>query len=165
MVNRRQLLKLSALGTASFAAPLAYSASKITMAYNTGNAIASTSPEDLSDNARNLDYLVNGENASYPDRKGVPRKSWKGMEGEFNADQSDRAEEYAEELVRLNVDIIVAHYAIGTAAAMAATRTIPIVMVHLRQLLSLRILQNGLLTGIIRSGRNWPIRLWAQVWS
>ena len=95
MVNRRQLLKLSALGTASFAAPLAYSASKITMAYNTGNAIASTSPEDLSDNARNLDYLVNGENASYPDRKGVPRKSWKGMEGEFNADQSDRAEEYA----------------------------------------------------------------------
>jgi hypothetical protein len=28
------------------------------------------------------------------------------------------------------VDVIVAHYAIGTATAMAATRTIPIVMVH-----------------------------------
>src|SRR3984893_6028273 len=42
--------------------------------------------------------------------------------------QSDRAEEYAEEFVRLGVNVIVAHYAIGTAAAMAATRTIPIVM-------------------------------------
>jgi hypothetical protein len=94
MVNRRQLLKISALGTASFAAPLAYSASNITMAYNTGNAIGSTSPKDLSDNARNLDYLVNGGNSSYPDRKGVPRKSWKGMEGEHNADQIRRESEF-----------------------------------------------------------------------
>ena len=90
MVNRRQLLKISALGTASFAAPLAYSASNITMAYNTGNAIGSTSPKDLSDNARNLDHLVNGADASYLDRKGVPRKSWKGMESEFDFDQDNR---------------------------------------------------------------------------
>jgi hypothetical protein len=94
MVNRRQLLKISALGTASFAAPLAYSASNITMAYNTGNAIGSTSPKDLSDNARNLDHLVNGSDPSYLDRKGVPRKSWKGMEGEHNADQTRRKSEF-----------------------------------------------------------------------
>ena len=94
MVNRRQLLKISALGTASFAAPLAYSASNITMAYNTGNAIGSISPKDLSDNARNLDYLVNGENALYPDRKGILRKSWKGMEGEHDADQIRREAEF-----------------------------------------------------------------------
>jgi hypothetical protein len=94
MVNRRQILKLSALGTASFAAPLAYSASNITMAYNTGNAIGSTSPKDLSDNARNLDQLVNGTDPSYLDRKGVPRKSWKGMEAEHNADQVRRASEF-----------------------------------------------------------------------
>ncbi|WP_223448499.1 hypothetical protein [Pseudomonas sp. BF-R-19] len=97
MVNRRQLLKLSALGTASFAAPLAYSASNITMAYNTGNATGSTSPKDLSDNARNLDHLVNGSDPSYLDRKGVPRKSWKGMEVEYNADQVRRETEFGEE--------------------------------------------------------------------
>ena len=42
--------------------------------------------------------------------------------------RSDRAEEFAEEFVRLRVDVIVAHFAIATEAAMAATRTIPIVM-------------------------------------
>lgn len=42
--------------------------------------------------------------------------------------RSDRAEEFAEEFVRLNVDVIVAHYAVAVSAAMAATRTIPIVM-------------------------------------
>jgi ABC-type uncharacterized transport system substrate-binding protein len=42
--------------------------------------------------------------------------------------RSDRAKEYAEELVRLSPDVIVAHYALSVSAAMAATRTIPIVM-------------------------------------
>ena len=42
--------------------------------------------------------------------------------------RSDRAKEYAEELVRLGPDVIVAHYAQAVSAAMAATRTIPIVM-------------------------------------
>src|SRR5438105_7997267 len=37
--------------------------------------------------------------------------------------RSDRAEEFAEELVRLKVDVFVAHFAIGVSAAMAATRT------------------------------------------
>ncbi|KAB0489634.1 hypothetical protein [Pseudomonas vancouverensis] len=64
------------------------------MAYNTGNPIGSTSPKDLSDNARNLDYFVNGQEASYPDRKGVPRKSWKGMEAEHNVDQVRRESEF-----------------------------------------------------------------------
>lgn len=94
MVNRRQLLKLSAVGSVFFSVPLAYSASKITMAYNTGNPIGSTSPKDLSDNARSLDSLVNGVNPSYPDRRGVPRKSWSGMEGAFNADQARRDSEF-----------------------------------------------------------------------
>jgi putative tryptophan/tyrosine transport system substrate-binding protein len=42
--------------------------------------------------------------------------------------QSDRAEEYAEEFVRLGVDVIVAHYVPAVEAAQGATRTIPIVM-------------------------------------
>lgn len=95
MVSRRHLLKLSALGTASFAAPLAYSASNITMTHNTGNPIGSTSPKDLSDNTRNLDYLCLGPNHSYLDRKGVPRKSWKGMEEGFSADQAARQDQFA----------------------------------------------------------------------
>lgn len=65
------------------------------MAFNTGNPIGSTSPKDLSDNARNLDLLLLGDDPSYPDRKGVPRKSWKGMEEEFNSDQGRRAADYA----------------------------------------------------------------------
>lgn len=52
------------------------------------------------------------------------------VEFRYTEGRSDRAEEFAEELVRLGVDVIVAHYAIATAAAMGATRTIPIVMVH-----------------------------------
>ncbi|MGE6445035.1 hypothetical protein ACQKDL_12815 [Pseudomonas bubulae] len=64
------------------------------MAYNTGNPIGSTSPKDLSDNARNLDMLVLGPDPSYLDRKGVPRKSWKGMEGEHDADQIRREAEF-----------------------------------------------------------------------
>ena len=97
MVNRRNLLKLSALGTASFAAPLAYSASKITMAYNTGNPPGSSSPKDLIDNAEDLDYLMTGDGVSHPNRLGVSLKSWKGMEAEHNADQARRETEFDDE--------------------------------------------------------------------
>lgn len=64
------------------------------MAYNTGNPIGSTSPKDLSDNAQDLDFLMLGGNPSYPDRKGVARKSWKGMEAEHIADLLRRATEF-----------------------------------------------------------------------
>jgi putative ABC transport system substrate-binding protein len=52
------------------------------------------------------------------------------VEFRYTDARSDRAAEFAEELVRLNVDVIVAHYAVAFSAAMAATRTVPIVMVH-----------------------------------
>jgi parallel beta-helix repeat protein len=100
MVNRRNLLKLSALGTASFAAPLAYSASKITMAYNTGNPPGSSSPKDLIDNAEDFDYLLTGDGASHPNRLGVSLKSWKGMEGEHNAAQIRRESEFDADQIR-----------------------------------------------------------------
>jgi putative ABC transport system substrate-binding protein len=70
------------------------------------------------------------------------------VEFRYTDARSDRAEEYAEELVRLNVDVIVAHFAIGTAAAMAATRTIPIVMVHGAPL------QLGAINSLARPGGN-----------
>ena len=50
------------------------------------------------------------------------------VEFRYTNGQSDRAEEYAEEFVRLGVDIIVAHFVPAVEAAMGATQTIPIVM-------------------------------------
>jgi putative ABC transport system substrate-binding protein len=50
------------------------------------------------------------------------------LEFRYTEGRSDRAEEFAEELVRLGVDVIVAHFVPAVIAAMAATRTIPIVM-------------------------------------
>jgi putative ABC transport system substrate-binding protein len=71
------------------------------------------------------------------------------VEFRYTDGRSDRAEEYAEELVRLNVDVIVAHYAVAVSAAMAATRTIPIVMAPHGAPLQL-----GVIGSLARSGGN-----------
>ena len=94
MVSRRQLLKLSALGTATFAAPLAYSASNITMTHKNGSPLGSPSLKDVDDNARSLDLLVCGDSPTYMDRRGVQRRSWAGMEEEFSAEQLRRRCEF-----------------------------------------------------------------------
>ncbi|WP_278940996.1 hypothetical protein [Pseudomonas helleri] len=94
MVSRRQLLKLSALGTATFAAPLAYSASNTTMTHKNGSPLGSPSLKDADDNARSLDLLVCGESPTYMDRRGVQRRSWAGMEGEFSAEQVARKKQF-----------------------------------------------------------------------
>lgn len=62
--------------------------------YNTGNAVGSTDPRDLYDNAENMDLLSVGADMEYPDRLGVPRKSWAGMEQDFDQAQSDRQASY-----------------------------------------------------------------------
>ncbi|WP_286985228.1 hypothetical protein [Halomonas sp.] len=55
--------------------------------YATGNPVlpnGSDDPRDLLDNAQNLDVLaVSREKTEHPDRLGVPRKTWYGMEQEF----------------------------------------------------------------------------------
>ena len=52
--------------------------------YNTGNPIGSKDPRDLYDNAENLDEAVNTRTAeSWDDRFGVARKTWHGMEQDF----------------------------------------------------------------------------------
>lgn len=94
MVSRRQLLKLSALGTATFAAPLAYSASNTTMTHKNGSPLGSPSLKDVDDNARSLDLLVCGDSPTYMDRRGVQRRSWAGMEGEFSAEQIARKKQF-----------------------------------------------------------------------
>lgn len=62
--------------------------------YATGNPVGSTSPKDLIDNAQNLDYKMLGPLLSYPDRRGVNRLSWAGIEASFAAAQTQRASEY-----------------------------------------------------------------------
>jgi hypothetical protein len=56
--------------------------------YATGNPVGSTNPKDLIDNAQNLDYLILGPLLSYPDRIGVSRLSWAGIEASFAAAQT-----------------------------------------------------------------------------
>lgn len=59
--------------------------------YNTGNPIGSKDPRDLYDNAENLDVLVNDKTKeTHPDRLGQQRKTWHGMEQDFNTSQIDR---------------------------------------------------------------------------
>jgi ABC-type uncharacterized transport system substrate-binding protein len=59
---------------------------------------------------------------------GYPEGQNIAIEFRYTEGRSDRAEEFAEELVRLGVDVIVAHFVPAVEAAMGATRTIPIVM-------------------------------------
>lgn len=53
--------------------------------YNTGNPVPSNDPRDLDDNATILDRLVSGPALTYPDRLGVARKSYAGMEADIAA--------------------------------------------------------------------------------
>jgi|GEM_PF-2176127 len=49
--------------------------------YNTGNPLGSAAAKDLYDNAQNFDHLsVDMVNEQWPDRFGVPRLTWHGME-------------------------------------------------------------------------------------
>ena len=63
--------------------------------------------------------------------------------------RGDRAAEFAAELVRSGVDIIVAHFTPAVRAAMGATRTIPIVMAPAGAPL-----QNGFIGSLARPGGN-----------
>jgi len=54
------------------------------MAYNTGNPLGSSDPRDLRDNSENIDVMLNSTTeTSHPDRIGTSRKTWHGMEIEF----------------------------------------------------------------------------------
>lgn len=65
--------------------------------YKTGNPIGSTAVKDLYDNAENLDVFVNDKTKElHPDRLGVPRKTWHGMEREFDSAQAHRESRFNE---------------------------------------------------------------------
>src|SRR5437867_1458657 len=70
------------------------------------------------------------------------------VEFRYTEGRSDRAAELAAELVRLRVDVIVAHFTPGVKAAMGATQTIPIVMVVGAPV------QSGFIDSLARPGGN-----------
>lgn len=55
----------------------------MTNTYNTLNALGSTSPKDLYDNASNMDEGMNSLSPSFRDRFGRRRETWAGMETAF----------------------------------------------------------------------------------
>lgn len=58
--------------------------------FNTGNQIGSVDPRDLYDNAENLDTAVNTKtDTTWTDRLGVERKTFHGMEVQFDSQQVD----------------------------------------------------------------------------
>lgn len=63
------------------------------MRYNTGNPVepsGSSAPEDLFDNSGNLDLSVNGQAAAWIDRRGLQRRSLRGLEQAFTASQTQQ---------------------------------------------------------------------------
>jgi ABC-type uncharacterized transport system substrate-binding protein len=135
LLQRREFITL--LGGAAAAWPFAARAQQPAKLPVVGVLVSASSPHPFADAFwRGLHAL------GYSEGQNIK------VEFRYTDARSDRAEEYAEELVRLNVDVIVAHYAIGTAAAMAATRTIPIVMVHGAPL------QLGAINSLARPGGN-----------
>lgn len=95
MSSRRQFLKIGTLGAASFAAPSAYSMRCVTMTYNTGNPLGSTDFRDFDDNVKSLDIrLTSRAVREAPDRLGVMRKTWHGIEQDFEDGQSERHQRF-----------------------------------------------------------------------
>lgn len=81
--------------------------------YRTGNAVGSADPRDLYDNSENLDELVNSQDKlSHPDRLGVSRKTWHGMEQEFQAAQADKQQRF-NALLAASGYVFVGDYAAG----------------------------------------------------
>lgn len=71
----------------------------MTNTYNTGNPLGSTDARDLYDNASNMDEGMNSGTPSFTDRLGVLRKTWNGLETEFDLAQTGRETEFQNFLV------------------------------------------------------------------
>ncbi|MDN5518497.1 SGNH/GDSL hydrolase family protein [Pseudomonas sp.] len=85
------------------------------MRYNTGNPVepdGSSSPFDLHDNAGNLDLAANGSSNSWVDRTGKPRKSFKGFESDFIAEQVSREARFQSFLISSGYQLV-GDYAAG----------------------------------------------------
>src|SRR5215831_18220017 len=117
MIQRRHFITL--LGGAAAAWPLAARAQQPRRLPLIGVLVSASPPHPFADAFwRGLHTL------GYSEGQNIK------VEFRYTDARSDRAEEFAEEFVRLVVAVIVTHFAATTRAAIDATRTIPIVMVH-----------------------------------
>ncbi|MEO5590885.1 MAG: ABC transporter substrate-binding protein [Gemmatimonadaceae bacterium] len=104
-----------------------------------------------------IGYLSNGSSTgSYPEafRQGLRELGWQEgrnivIDYRFAEGRSDRLADFAAELVRINVDIIVATPTPAAAAAKDATKTIPIVIISVGDPVGL-----GLIASLARPGGN-----------
>ena len=87
------------------------------MTFNTRNPIGSTDARDLSDNAKNMDYLENSTTElTHPDRLGTVRKTRHGMEVEHDAQIAAHEYEHDAQMQAFESDFD------GRLAGMAFTR-------------------------------------------
>jgi putative ABC transport system substrate-binding protein len=134
-LKRREFISL--LGSAVAAWPLAARAQQPRKLPHIGVLVSASPPHPFADAFwRGLHAL------GYSEGRNIK------VEFRYTEARSDRAEEFADEFVQLGVDVIVAHFAAATRAAMEATRTIPIVMVHGAPL------QMGIIDSLARPGGN-----------
>ena len=81
--------------------------------FNTGNQIGSVDPRDLYDNAENLDTAANTKtDTTWTDRLGVERKTYHGMEAQFDSQQVDFEDRFQETLSKIGYEQI-GDYAAG----------------------------------------------------
>lgn len=71
------------------------------MTYETLNPVPSTDPRDLYDNAGITDKYVNGDQPFVPDRLGRHRRTWRGMEEDFDNAQEGRADQFSTTLASI----------------------------------------------------------------
>src|SRR5690554_5641219 len=62
--------------------------------FNTGNPLGSGDPRDLDDNAKNMDLAVNSDAPQWVDRFARNRKTFAGMESEFQSAQESRSDRF-----------------------------------------------------------------------
>jgi putative tryptophan/tyrosine transport system substrate-binding protein len=135
-LRRREFVTL--VGGAAASWPLGARAQQPANAPHIGVLISASPPHPFADNfrrgLRTLGYLE-GRNIS--------------VEFLYTDARAERAAEFAAAFVRSRVDIIVAHFTPAVRAAIAATRTIPIVMAPAGAPL-----QQGLIASLARPGAN-----------
>lgn len=83
------------------------------MATGTTNPPGSDDPRDLRANAENLDLLITGPALNYPDRLGVSRRSWAGIDASYQAAESQREAAFQDQLANTGYELPSVPYAAG----------------------------------------------------
>jgi ABC-type uncharacterized transport system substrate-binding protein len=135
-VRRREFITL--FGGAAVAWPLAAHAQQIGKLPRIGVLVSASPPHPFAGAFRQGLHAL-----GYSEGQNIT------VELRYTEGRSDRAAELAGELVRLEVDVIVAHFTPAVRAAMGATQTIPIVMAPAGAPL-----QSGFISSLARPGGN-----------